>query len=256
MQMAHEAGFAGVEFSPTFGTAWLRPSRIGPLAAQKGLFLGSVHPATVPLPGWGTSPAAFRQLATLARSWPGCRAVVLHLPDAYHQSDRELSSFYRAVETIQEALAGSDLTIALENRNRRPGEEMGVFDDPAAWMELCRARGCQITFDTAHASTLPFPLAEVYQTVRERLVNIHLSDVIGGAWWERFSYPRSILGHHRPPGWGKLPLHEFIAQLRQDRYEGLITFEISPLALRFWNRRAACSILSESLLTVRRWLKE
>jgi sugar phosphate isomerase/epimerase len=205
LQVAREAGFAGVEFSPTVGTAWLRPSRVGALAEQKGMLLGSVHPATVPLPGWSVSPAAFRQLAALARSWPGCRAVVLHLPDAHHQGDRQLSSFYRTVGTIQEALAGSDLTIALENRNRHPGEGMGLLDDPAAWMECCRERGCQATLDTAHASTLPFALAEVYRTVRERLVNIHLSDVVGGAWWERFSYPRSILGHHRPPGWGNCP---------------------------------------------------
>jgi len=253
-RLASAAGLDGVELSITPANAWSRPERIHALAEQAGLQVASVHPPTVPLPGWRRSPDTMRRIAALARALAGCRIVVLHTPAAVQESDRRMLRFRRTLAALQEALAGSPIVVALENRNRRPGEPLALFDDPAALLDLSRAEGCGIVLDTAHASTLPLPLLETYHTVRERLVNIHLSDVVSIGWWARFSYPRSILGHHRLPGQGELPLPALLAELGRSGYSGLITLELSPVALRFWNRPATHRLLREAAQTCRQWL--
>lgn len=253
--LARQTGFEGLELSVTPASAWAGAARLRELARACGLVLPSVHPATVPLPGWGSSPTALRRLVGLARALPGCRAVVLHLPSAHGGADPRLQRFYRRLEALQEALAGTAITVALENRNCRPGEAPGLFDRPEAWLELAEASGCGLVLDTAHASTMPMPLLEVYQAVCTRLVNIHLSDVVPLGWWERFSYPRSTLSHHRLPGTGTLPLGELLGRLGDAGYAGLITLELSPLALRFWNRAATRRLLVETLRNCRRWFE-
>lgn len=253
--LASETGFNGVELSIAPANARVLPARILALAREAGLQVASVHPPTVPLPGWGRNPAGLRRLGALARALPGCRIVVLHTPAALRPDEPRLERFRRTLAALQQALAGSALTVALENRNRQPGEAVGPLDDPAALLELSQREGCGIVLDTAHASTLPWPLLDTYRAVRERLVNIHLSDVAAPAWWGRFSYPRSIFGHHRPPGAGNLPLHSMLAELGRSGYDGLITLELSPVALRFWSRAQTRRILQQSLSYTRQALE-
>lgn len=246
-RLVREAGLDGVELSVAPANAWVAPERLQALAQAAGLQIASVHPPTVPLPGWGRSPAGLRRLATLARRLPGCRIVVLHTPSAARPDDRRMQRFRRALATLQKSLAGSGVGVALENRNRRPDEPLALLDDPVALLDLACAEGCAIVLDTAHASTLPLPLLETYRILRERLINIHLSDVASVGWWGRFSYPRSIFGHHRPPGTGSLLLSPLLADLGRSGYDGLITLELSPIALRFWNRARTLHILKQSL---------
>ncbi len=240
------AGLDGVELSITPANAWTGPERIHYQAQAAGLVVASVHPPTVPLPGWSRSVDTMRRAAELARALPGCRIVVLHTPAALRENERRMRRFRRTLEALQEALSGSGIDVALENRNRRPDEPLALLDDPAALLHLARAVGCGIVLDTAHASTLPMPLLETYHVVRERLVNIHLSDIASAGWWDRFSYPRSILSHHRPPGTGRLPLRPLLADLGRSGYRGLITLELSPMALRFWNRPHVLQVLQQS----------
>lgn len=243
------AGLDGVELSIGPASAWVGPARVHALAQAAGLQVASVHPPTVPLPGWGRSGEGIYRVAALARALPACRIVVLHTP-----ADPRLERFRRLLAALQAALADTGIAIGLENRNRKEGEPLARYDDPAALLDLARRERCGIVLDTAHASTLPWPLLEISQAVRERLVNVHLSDVAAGGWWERFSYPRSILAHHRRPGEGGLPLAALLADLGQSGYDGLVTLELSPVALRFWNRPATQRLLQESVQTTRAWL--
>ncbi len=257
--LAREAGFDGLELSPTFGTeamgcAPTSPERIQSLIQETGLLVASLHPPTVPLPGWVHPRKAMRRLAGLARRLPGCRIVVLHFPAARSKTDPRLARFYRRLEVLQEGLAGSGIAIALENRNRRPGEPLGLLDHPEAWVEAGRRLGCGLVLDTSHASTLPFPLLDIYREVGPLLHNIHLSDVREVRWWQRFSYPRSIFGQHALPGTGTLPLQALLREMGQDGYNGLITLELSPVALRIWNRPALRSSLRHALQTCRAWI--
>jgi len=250
LRLVSEVGLDGVELSIAPSNAWVRPERIHALAQAAGLQVASVHPPTLPLPGWGRSPAGTRRVAALARSLPGCRIVVLHTPAAVRPDEPRMDRFRQTLAILQEELAGSGVDVGLENRNRSVGEPLALYDDPTALLDLARQEDCGIVLDTAHASTLPGPLLETYRIVRERLVNIHLSDVVSIGWWDRFSYPRSILGHHRLPGAGHLPLEAMLAALGQSDYEGLITLELSPVALRFWSRSATRQRLQEAVRTI------
>ncbi|MGB9723440.1 MAG: sugar phosphate isomerase/epimerase family protein [Chloroflexia bacterium] len=251
-RLARQAGFDGLELSPTLRST--SPERIQALARETGFPVASLHPPTVPLPGWVRPGNVMRRLAGLARRLPGCRIVVLHFPAVRSEADPRLARFYRRLEVLQEGLAGSGIAVALENRNRRPGEPLGLLDCPAAWIETGRRLGCGLVLDTSHASTLPFALLEIYREVRPLLLNIHLSDVRGGGWWVRFSYPRSIFGQHALPGTGSLPLPALLREMGQDGYTGLITLELSPVALRFWNRPALRAALQRSLQDCRLWV--
>ncbi len=250
--LARQAGFDGLEVSLTPAVAWVGPETLHRRAQEQGLLLSSLHPPTIPLPGWGWTTASLRRLAGLARCLPDCRIVVLHLPAAQSESDPAMERFRRRLQALQQALSGSGIRVALENRNLQPGSPPGPLDDPAALLSFAQAHDCAIVLDTAHAETLPWSLVEVYGAVRERLHNIHLSDATPAGWWGRFSYPRSIFSHHRPPGQGLLPLADLLQALARERYSGLITLELSPAALHIWKRSEPLSILRRSL----HWCKE
>lgn len=250
--LAREAGFDGLELSPTLTST--SPERIQAMARKTGFLVASLHPPTVPLPGWIRPLEAMRRLAGLARFLPGCRIIVLHFPAVRSEADPRLARFYRRLEVLQEALAGSDISVALENRNRRPGEVLGLLDCPNAWLNAARRLGCGLVLDTSHASTLPFSLLDIYREIRPLLLNIHLSDVREVRWWHRFSYSRSIFGQHALPGTGRLPLSALLQEMGRDGYGGLITLELSPVALRIWNRLALRSSLRQALQTCRAWI--
>ncbi len=252
LDLAHEVGFDGLEFSPTLTP--VSPERIQALVQETGLLVASLHPPTVPLPGWIRPLEATRRLAGLARCLPACRIVVLHFPAVRSGADPRLTRFYRRLEVLQEGLAGSGISVALENRNRRPGEPLGLLDCPEAWLEAGRRLGCGLVLDTSHASTLPFSLLDVYREVRPLLLNVHLSDVQEVRWWHRFSYSRSIFGQHALPGTGRLPLPVLLREMGQDGYSELITLELSPVALRIWNRPVLRSALRQALQTCRTWV--
>lgn len=252
--LAREAGFDGLELSLSPAVIRLAPSCIQTLAQTHDLLLASVHPPTVPLPGWGYKPEDYRRLAGLARALSDCRLVVLHVPDAPEEQDPAMQRFLQTLQVLQQALAGSCIRVALENRNRRQEDPLRPLDPPEPLLAFCQRHDCSIVLDTAHASTLPFPLLETYRVVRERLINVHLSDVKPGGWWTRFSYPRSVFSHHRPPGEGILPLPDLLAQMGQDGYQQWITLELSPVTLPIYNRHRTIERLQQSLQTCQRWI--
>jgi sugar phosphate isomerase/epimerase len=91
-----------------------------------------------------------------------------------------------------------------------------------------------MVLDTSHAATTSYSLAEAYQLLADRLVNVHLSDMRSPPWPFRTPYLHTYLKHHQIPGDGQLPLADLLGRLAADSYRGPITFEISPVALRIW----------------------
>jgi sugar phosphate isomerase/epimerase len=57
----------------------------------------------------------------------------------------------------------------------------------------------------------------------------------------------SYFKHHQIPGDGDLSLLELLRRLKADFYEGLLTLEISPVALQAWRPRRAKENLSRCL---------
>lgn len=70
-----------------------------------------------------------------------------------------------------------------------------------------------LTFDTTHCDFGGFPIVETFKTFKDFIKNIHLSDFDKGI-------------EHKVLGEGTLPLKDFIVELKENNYEGILTIEL------------------------------
>jgi sugar phosphate isomerase/epimerase len=116
---------------------------------------------------------------------------------------------------------------------------------PEALRRFADVNDLPLTLDTAHAATWPYDVLETYTLFRDRLVNVHLSDLRPLPGWLDWPPLHSYIKHHQLPGAGVLPITELLDRMRYDGYHGLITLELSPIALKaWWPARARASLLS------------
>ncbi len=79
-----------------------------------------------------------------------------------------------------------------------------------------------MTFDTTHlAQATGGNIIDFYKKNRERIIDIHLSDYKYG--W----LPHNLFNTHMALKRGDLPIEEFLKTLKEDNYNGFITFEIN-----------------------------
>jgi len=125
--------------------------------------------------------------------------------------------------------------ISIENRAFfRPRDQHYVLGDLRELRAFADELDLPMVLDTSHAATSSYSLAEAYDIVADRLVNVHLSDLRPPPWPLNAPCLHTYLKHHQIPGDGQLPLADFLGRLAADGYCGPITLEISPVALRIW----------------------
>lgn len=236
-RLAAEAGFEGVELVMA-PEVWLRgPGYVRSIAREHGLGIFSVHQALMPggPDGFGAGRMGDALRAALEL---GCPCVVIHDPGAISWDDPEAQRWLRALEACQAAAAGSGTRLALESAGiYRDRDLRNVVGSPEALAACARQYDLDITLDTCHAGTTGRPLNEIYALLKERVVNIHLSDLkrLRPALNHHFLF--NLSSHHQLPGEGFLPLRSFLAQLAQDGFPGPITLETSFIAMRAWSWR-------------------
>ncbi len=82
--------------------------------------------------------------------------------------------------------------------------------------------GLGVTFDPTHlAQANGSNIIDFYNSNKERIVNIHLSDYKYG--W----LPHNLFNTHMAIGRGNLPIREFLKTLEENFYDGFLTFEIN-----------------------------
>lgn len=81
------------------------------------------------------------------------------------------------------------------------------------FIKFIKDNNLNITFDTTHCGANNSSIIETYKKLRKHIKNIHLSDFNDGA-------EHKILGH------GQLPLKELLRDLKEDKYNGIITIEL------------------------------
>lgn len=79
--------------------------------------------------------------------------------------------------------------------------------------EFISHNNIDITFDTTHCAFSGAPIIETFKKFKSFIKNIHLSDFDNGI-------------EHKVLGEGSLPLKDFIVQLKEENYEGIITIEL------------------------------
>jgi sugar phosphate isomerase/epimerase len=249
--IARAVGFEGLELvlSPEVtirGVGYVRR-----LSQEYGLSIFSLHPPMLPGPRPRPHHELLPEMVSVAREC-GCRFIVIHAPKALSMHDELGREYAEAVESCVRDLRGASLRLCVENQAVfRPGDREYALCAPAALRRFADEHDVAVTLDTAHAASFPYGLLEAYETLQSRMVNVHLSDfrteLSIPPWFNMHSYFK----HHQLPGDGDLPLREFLDRLRADRYDGPVTVEVSPFALRAWRPGRAREHLARCLEFVR-----
>jgi len=231
-RLAREAGFDGVELVVGPEVLWRGGAEVRRLADDYSLTIFSLHPPLFHLPGWGDYRVATRKLIALAKEL-NSSLIVLHPPNADEWKHPYSRAFLDALDMGQRVLAGTTIRLALENP-APPPRRGRLLTNPEALLNFAQAHDLPLVLDTAHAGSLPYTLGQAYEFCDGRLANVHFSDVAGS-----FPLP-DILGlhtyfkRHQFPGEGRLPLADLLRRLAADGYQGPVTLELSPVALRIW----------------------
>ena len=234
--LAAEAGFDGVELTVA-PEVWLRgPRYLRSLCREYGLRICSVHQTLTRFSPRGVGAGRMIDAVRIALELD-CPVVVVHAPGGVRWADSEVQNWLRKLRLAQE-LAGGGTRLALENTGwYRDADRCSLMGRLSTLASVARRHDLDITLDTCHVGTTRMDLLEAYALVRERTVNVHLSDLNRRRLPINYHLFLTLLSHHQMPGEGQLPLAELVSRLALDGFEGPITLEIGLLALRAWSLR-------------------
>ena len=252
MSLARDVGADGVELMLTPRLSRIEPDYVRTLEDRFAMPVRSVH-TTLRLRR--TSPEVLArdivQSARLASHFLECDVLVVHTPHVQSLHEHAGHVWFDAVNSAVEVSSGAQFAVAIENSGRSTANTpTWAFDHPHRLLWLTEEWDLRITYDTAHAASRNWELLDTMRTLLPRIANIHLSDVIT-THNSRFGLVNALTRDHQLPGQGTLPLDELIARLAHAQFEGVVTLELSPLAVRAWWRRTAVRRISEALVRCR-----
>jgi sugar phosphate isomerase/epimerase len=255
-ELAKRAGFDGVELVIGPEVEWRGGDYIRRLSREYALPILTVHPPLIGFPGWSkiqiTIEPYFDKALRITRS-VGAPLMVLHMPRAERFDDRIGSGFISTIISTRQRLDGTGPRLALENSSKfRERDEEYILRALPDLRGFADAHDFPMTLDTAHVGTWGLDLIDSLKYFDGRLANVHFSDLCEVPPWV-MKRPRlhSYLRQHQMPGTGLLPLKGLLRELEVRGYDGPITYELSPLPLRFWSPRRIEGKLRECVDYVR-----
>jgi sugar phosphate isomerase/epimerase len=141
----------------------------------------------------------------------GSKVVVSHmvLGDYFDDTVEELDELHKKNMIDYSGLR--DIYVASENLPYfENGSFLGRLDE---LFEFISSKNISLTFDTTHCAFSGVPILETFNKFKKFIKNIHLSDFDNGI-------------EHKVLGEGSLPLKDFIALLKKEDYDGIITIEL------------------------------
>ena len=254
-RIAEEVGFDGVELVVNPEVLLRGADRVRRLASRHGLTIYSVHPPLGPTGGRHDNSNPSSRVAKISRDL-GCSLMVAHVPRTETRDSVLWNQYLTSLEQALSILDGSNTRVALENRAPSDDGRTFVLSDLRDLRAFADEYDLPIVLDTTHTVGTGHSVLEAYEIVAERLRNVHLSD------WRRpprpLAHPRfnDLVKQHQMPGSGEVPLGSFVTRLAQDEYDGLITSEVSPFALKAWSPKRARSNLRRCVSFVKRfWVR-
>jgi sugar phosphate isomerase/epimerase len=230
--LAREAGFQGLELVYGLEVMARGPGFVRRLIREYELPVLSIHPPILPYPGHRRPALVLPRLVELAEEI-GCRLVVLHPPKTPSMDTAIGSEF---VEGLARWSNHETVAISLENPAiTRPSDRRHVLGNLPDLRRFADEWDFPLTFDTSHAGTSPHGVMDGYRLVRDRLVNVHFSDLIPRPKLPALAALQTFLVHHQQPGEGILPLRAFLRELLTSGYTGPVTVEVSPTAVQAWS---------------------
>jgi sugar phosphate isomerase/epimerase len=254
-RLAHQCGFDGLELVRTPTIAMLRPSYLLRLSEQYQLPILSVHPSVIPYPGYDRASKVLPRLVDLARQ-VASPLVIVHTPKV-HEPDDPLAVEFIQVLRREKERARPDVVVTVENAGLYGPEDTRYhLHNVRQLRELADQYDLSLTFDTSHAGTSPEGLDGCYGILRDRVVNVHLSDLLPRRLRPDWRFLQTLLVHHQMPGEGTLPLPAFLRHLAENGYSGILTLEPSPMALRAYSLARTLERLRQAVSFVRQALRD
>ncbi|HEU5424840.1 MAG TPA: sugar phosphate isomerase/epimerase [Nitrolancea sp.] len=250
-RLARAAGTDGVELMLSPRLVRGEPREVRRLEDEHHTPVRSVH-SVLRLRDVSSEQAAddITTSARFAAQLHHCRVLVVHPPQVDSLHDTAGRHWLEALEASAEIGARAGFAIAVENLGQltRRGTA-SALDHPSRLKWLAEEWDVALTFDTSHAGSRGWNLVEVSDLFGPRLANLHLSDL--GARTYRWALTNALVRDHRLPGTGTLPLRSLLEHLASRHYSGLLTLELSPLALRAWWRPSTLARLRAAVLNCR-----
>jgi sugar phosphate isomerase/epimerase len=186
------------------------------------------------------------QSARFAANFMQCDVLVVHTPNVQSLHEPAGHFWFDAVSSAVEISRGAQFAVAIENSGRSTAKTpTWAFDHPHRLLWLTEEWDLRITYDTAHAASRNWELLDTLRMLQPRVANIHLSDV-NRARNSNFGLLNAMTRDHQLPGDGDLPLDELIRRLALSQYDGAVTLELSPFAVRAWWRPTAVRRLTDA----------
>lgn len=235
--IAKDIGFEGLELVLSPEVMFRGSDYVRRLSEEYALPIFTLHPPMIPIRRWREHHKLLPQMAPLARDL-ACQLIVIHAPKALSLAEGAGREYADAVQACNKELSEGSPRLCVENQAIfRPADREYVLSTPGSLFRFAEDNDLALTLDTAHAASFPYDLLEAYEILGSRLANVHLSDyrreLSIPPWFNLHSYFK----HHQMPGGGDLPLMPLLERLKEDSYEGTVTVEVSPTALKAWHPR-------------------
>lgn len=244
--LAREAGLQGIELVYCPEVAVRGARYVAQLSREYSLPVLSVHPSVIPYPGYNRAARILPRLVSLAEALD-CPLVVLHTPKVSTLDEPAGAEFLQTLLQERER-CNPVVYIALENAGYyQSSDARFALHDPHRLRALADRYDLPLTLDTSHAGTSPQGVLGTYGLLRDRVVNVHFSDLLPRRLVPDWKPLYTFLSHHQMPGQGVLPLSDFVRALLADSYAGVFTFEISPTAIGAWRLSQVRQSLRQAL---------
>ncbi len=195
------------------------PRLLEAAAAEHGLAVRAIHAPFLLMTRrvWGTDPVHKIYRAVHLAELVGASTVVVHPPCRWQARYRRWLD-----ERLAEFSATTGVTVAVENMFPvRVGDRGVHFHAPRGFEGLDGAP--HLVLDTSHAAVAGADIRAAFDSGRDRIRHIHLSNNAGKGW-------DSHLPVHLE---GVLPIPEFVGDVAAAGFDGLISLEYD---LRPWLR--------------------
>lgn len=221
--IASKTGYDGIELLFDRFKSDIEPYFVQDLVEKYDLPVLSIHSPFVSCDGWGNFWDRIERSLRFAIEL-STQLVNFHPPYGIifrHQLNKTLSDHIKNYKMTSQS---SGITLTIENLPSLL-HLMSLFsfilpiDNTLQIPKFAKDNEISVTFDTAHIGRSNLDLLKAYNIFKDTIANIHLSDYDGKH-------------QHLLPGTGNLPLKEFLYQLKQDEYNGIITIESSPNSMQ------------------------
>lgn len=248
-EVAREVNADGLELVARQGMGPESALWLNRLCERFGVAIYSIHTPIHLLTSQYLPAVAYEEVMRLALAIPTVRVVVFHAPRVFSNGNGPGLNYSRALRACARLAEGSRVRIGLENVSLagNGGRAKYLMDDLGELKRFADEQNLALTFDTSHAGSAGVPLLDAFRLVAERVENIHFSDMKSFSLPIRLTLLHSAVREHQIPGQGCLPLRDLLGALERRSYGGLLTLELSPLAIRSWSEALAREALAQAI---------